>query len=195
MAFSLIILYMTKTFITSDIHFGHQNIMKFCPESRARFKNDVDYMNEQIVQEWNEVVGPDDHTYILGDVSFMNWQKTVSYVMRLNGAKTLIKGNHDHKLVQSADFRDCFIEIADYKTITVDKVRISMFHYPICEWDQMHRGAVHFHGHTHGNKTGLEGSRALDVGMDVTGKVVMPMDVMITKALKGEIRSHHQKGV
>lgn len=169
--------------------------MKFCPDSRARFNNDVNYMNEMIVQEWNKVVGPDDHTYILGDVSFMNWQKTVDIVRRLNGAKTLIKGNHDHKLIQSKEFCDCFIEIADYKTITVDKVRISMFHYPICEWDQMHRGAVHFHGHTHGNKTGLEGSRALDVGMDVTGKVVMPMDVMITKALKGEIRSHHQQGV
>lgn len=182
-------------YITSDIHFGHKNIMSFCPESRARFKSDVDFMNEQIVKEWNQVVTPEDHTYILGDVSFMNWEKTVAYVRRLNGTKTLVKGNHDHKLVQSKEFRDCFIEIQDYKTITVDKVRVSMFHYPICEWDQMHRGAVHFHGHTHGNKTGLEGSRALDVGMDVTGKVVVPMADMIAKALTGAIRTHHQKGV
>jgi calcineurin-like phosphoesterase family protein len=182
-------------FITSDIHFGHQNIMKFCPESRARFNGDVDYMNEQIVKEWNQVVTPRDHTYILGDISFMNWEKTVAYVRRLNGSKTLIRGNHDHKLVNSKEFCDCFVDIQDYYSINVNKVKVVMFHYPICEWDQMHRGSVHFHGHTHGNKTGLEGSRALDVGMDVTGNVVMPMDVMIAKALKGEIRSHHQTGM
>ena len=45
-----------KTYITSDLHFGHTNIMKFCPVTRARFKNDVDYMNEQMVKEWNEIV-------------------------------------------------------------------------------------------------------------------------------------------
>lgn len=182
-------------FITSDIHLGHQNIMKFCTESRARFKNDVDYMNEQIVKEWNQIVTPHDHTYILGDISFMNWEKTVAYVRRLNGSKTLILGNHDQKLNKSKEFRDCFIDIQDYYSITVDKVKVVMFHYPIMEWDQMHRGSVHFHGHTHGNKTGLEGSRAIDVGMDVTGNVVMPLNVMITKALKGEIRTHHQKGI
>ena len=26
-----------KTYITSDLHFGHANIQKFCPETRSRF--------------------------------------------------------------------------------------------------------------------------------------------------------------
>ena len=70
-----------------------------------------------------------------------------------------------------------------------------MFHYPIYEWDQMHRGSVHFHGHLHGNNNGMPGSRALDVGYDATGQVVSNMDDMIALALKGEIRNHHQKGI
>jgi calcineurin-like phosphoesterase family protein len=56
-----------KTWVTSDLHWGHQNIMKFCPESRARFKNDLAYMNEAMVQEWNELIAPEDLVYILGE--------------------------------------------------------------------------------------------------------------------------------
>jgi calcineurin-like phosphoesterase family protein len=181
-------------FITSDIHFGHKNIMSFCPVTRARFNGDVDYMNEQIIREWNQKVTPHDHTYILGDVSFTNVEKTVGFMNRLNGTKTLIKGNHDAKLVKTKEFRDCFVDVMDYHSINVNGVKIVMFHYPISEWDQMHRGAVHFHGHVHGGPTGLEGSRAFDVGMDATGQVVMRMDIMIERAMSGAIRAHHQKG-
>jgi calcineurin-like phosphoesterase family protein len=180
-------------FITSDIHFGHKNIMSFCPVSRARFKNDVDYMNEQIIREWNETVSPKDHTYILGDVAFCNAEKAAGFVNRLNGSKTLIIGNHDKKLIQHKVFQDCFLDWQDYYSINVNGTKVIMFHYPISEWDQMHRGSVHLFGHVHGGPHSLEGSRALDVGMDSTHRVVVPLDEMVNKALKGEIRSHHGK--
>jgi calcineurin-like phosphoesterase family protein len=183
---------MRKQYITSDIHFGHKNIMKFCPVTRARFRNDVDYMNEQIIREWNEVVTTADHTYILGDVAFCNVETAIKFMKRLNGTKTLIAGNHDRKLIQRQDFVDCFDDVQDYYSINVNGTKVVMFHYPIAEWDQMHRGAVHFHGHVHGGKTGLEGSRAMDVGMDATGEVVVSLDRMIAKALTGSIRPHHQ---
>jgi calcineurin-like phosphoesterase family protein len=66
-----------------------------------------------------------------------------------------------------------------------------MFHYPIAEFDQMHRGAVHFHGHLHGGKSGLERYRVLDVGMDATGMIAISMEEAIAKALKGKIKGHH----
>jgi hypothetical protein len=66
-----------------------------------------------------------------------------------------------------------------------------MMHYPIYEWDQMHRGAVHFYGHVHGAVTGMEKYRARDVAFDATGRVVSDFDMMVKDALKGEIRSHH----
>lgn len=181
-------------FVTSDIHFGHKNIMNFCPETRARFKNDVEFMNAEIIREWNELIKPEDHTYILGDIAFCTSARAVNFLNQMNGSKTLIIGNHDTKLIKDISFRYCFDEITHYKRVVHNGTVVIMFHYPIAEWDQMHRGSVHLHGHVHGGKTGLEGSRALDAGMDATGKVAVTLDEMINKGLKGEIRSHHQKG-
>ena len=180
-----------KTFITSDLHFGHKNIMKFCPVTRARFRDDVSYMNEAMVKEWNDMVTPEDLTYILGDVAFMSGSDAGRIVNRLNGTKILVEGNHDRKTLMDATFRNAFAEVHKYLDINYNGTKCVMFHYPIAEWDQMHRGAVHFHGHLHGNKSGLEGFRALDAGMDATGFIVQDMDLMIAKALKGEIKGHH----
>ena len=179
------------TWITSDLHFGHTNIMKFCPQSRARYKNDVDYMNEEMIREWNATIDSEDTVYILGDVAFLPAAKAVSIMQRLNGTKILVEGNHDRKLLNDPVFRRCFAEVHKYLDINYNGTKCVMFHYPIAEWDQMHRGSVHFHGHLHGNKSGLEGFRALDAGMDATGFIVQDMDLMIAKALKGEIKGHH----
>lgn len=181
-------------FVTSDLHFGHTNIMKFCPVTRARFKNDVTYMNEAMIQEWNAVVKQGDHTYILGDVCFAPWEKAVGFLSRLNGTKTLVAGNHDKKLLKSREFRDQFVEIRDYLDISVNGTKVVMFHYPIAEWDQMHRGAVHLHGHLHGGTSGLESYRARDVGMDASGMIVRKLESVVAEALRGEIKGHHQKG-
>ena len=180
-----------KTYITSDLHFGHANIMKFCPVTRARFKNDVNYMNEAMVKEWNDMVEPGDLVYILGDVAFLPAAKAVEYMRRLNGDKILIKGNHDRKLLNDPVFQRCFVSIHDYLDINYNGTKVVMFHYPIAEWDQMHRGSVHFHGHLHGNTSGLEAYRAVDAGIDATGFIVQEMDLMIARAMKGEIKSHH----
>ena len=180
-----------RTWITSDLHFGHTNIMKFCPQSRARYKNDVDYMNEEMVREWNATIAPEDTVYILGDVAFLPAAKAVSIMRRLNGKKILVEGNHDRKLLNDPVFRSCFAEVHQYLCITYDKTRVVMFHYPIAEWDQMHRGAVHFHGHLHGNVSGMEKFRCRDMGMDATGFIAVPMERAIADAMTGVIKGHH----
>lgn len=179
-----------KKWITSDLHFGHANIMKFCPVTRAGFR-DVDHMNECMIQEWNAQVQPEDEVFILGDVAFLPAVKAVNIMHRLNGTKILIEGNHDRKLLQDPAFKACFRETHQYLRYNHDGQLVIMFHYPIHEWDQMHRGAVHFYGHVHGGKTGLEPYRARDVAFDATGCVVSDFDRMIADALKGEIRAHH----
>jgi calcineurin-like phosphoesterase family protein len=177
--------------ITSDLHFGHANIMKFCPQSRARFNNDVDYMNEQMVAEWNATIAPEDTVYILGDVAFLPADKAVKIMRRLNGTKILVEGNHDRKLLNDPVFRSCFAEVHPYLCITYEKTRVVMFHYPIAEWDQMHRGAVHFHGHLHGGVSGMEKYRCRDMGMDATGVIAITMERAIADAMTGEIKGHH----
>ena len=180
-----------KTFITSDLHWGHRNIMKFCPQSRARFRDDLDYMNEQMVKEWNDLIEPNDLVYILGDVAFLPAQKAAEYMDRLNGVKILVEGNHDRKTLMDVNFRNSFVEVHKYLDITYDGHKCVMFHYPIAEWDQMHRGALHFHGHLHGGVSGMEEYRSLDVGMDATGMIAISMEEAIAKALKGKIKGHH----
>jgi len=180
-----------KTFITSDLHFGHKNIMKFCPTTRGHY-TDTDEMREDMIRIWNDNVGPDDLTYILGDVAFLPAADAVKIMRRLNGRKILIEGNHDRKLLNDPVFRRCFEEIHKYLWINYEGTQVIMFHYPIhFEWDQAHRGSVHCYGHVHGKKTGLEDYRARDVSFDATGKVVSLLDDIIADAITGKIPNHH----
>jgi calcineurin-like phosphoesterase family protein len=110
---------------------------------------------------------------------------------RLNGVKILIEGNHDRKLLNDPVFRSCFAEVHPYLCITYEKTRVVMFHYPIAEWDQMHRGAVHLHGHLHGGVSGMEKFRCRDMGIDATGVIAVTMERAIADAMHGEIKGHH----
>lgn len=180
---------MTK-WITSDLHFGHDRIRQFCPVTRAGF-TDVADMREKMIKEWNSNVAPEDETFILGDFAFLPAKDAVDILRRLNGTKILIKGNHDRKLLKDPGFRGCFEEVHSDWIGSINGTYVHMYHFPVMEWDQMHRGAVHFYGHVHGKPTGLEKYRARDVAFDATGRVVSNLDTMIADALKGEIRSHH----
>lgn len=179
------------TWVTSDLHFGHKNIMSFCPDARARFRNDVTYMNEAMVKEWNDLIEPEDTVYILGDVAFMSGSEAGRMVMRLNGTKILVEGNHDRKTLQDATFRGAFAEVHKYLDINYNGTKVVMFHYPIAEWDQMHRGSVHLHGHLHGGESGMEKYRCRDMGMDAIGRIAVTMEDAIKDAMRGEIKGHH----
>jgi len=125
-----------KTYVTSDLHFGHTNIMKFCPLTRARYK-DVSSMNELMIKEWNEIVEPGDLVYILGDVAFMSGSDAGRIMSRLNGDKILIEGNHDRKTLMDATFRKSFKEVHKYLWLTYEGTQVVMFHYPIAEWEKV----------------------------------------------------------
>lgn len=179
-----------KTWVTADLHFGHVNIQKFCPKTRGHYR-DVDHMNEDMILQWNRQVSADDKVYILGDVSFQTPEKSVETLGRLNGNKVLVKGNHDQKNLKDVCFASQFVEAHDYLELNYNGNLIVMLHYPLLEWNRMHRGSLHFYGHLHGGKSGLEEYRARDAGFDATGNVVTLMDDLVTDALKGKIKSHH----
>ena len=180
---------MTTPFFTSDTHFYHHNILvKYNPHSRSG--RDANEMTELMILAWNAKVGPDDVVYHLGDVSFADEQKTAGVLFRLNGTIHLIKGNHD-KSALSTTCRKRFATITPYERINVAGQAVVLFHYPIYEWDQMHRGAFHLYGHVHGRKT-VPG-RAMDVGVDTRpNKDMAPYswDEVHAILIKREIREH-----
>lgn len=61
-------------------------------------------------------------------------------------------GNHDRKLLKDNEAMSYFVSVDYYREITDDRKRIILSHYPIAEWNNFYREAVHVYGHIH-NKT------------------------------------------
>ena len=78
--------------ITSDTHFCHANIIKYC---NRPFK-DVNEMNEELIRRWNAVVGKNDIVHHLGDFCFGKKENICEILPKLNGKIDLVLGNHDH---------------------------------------------------------------------------------------------------
>ena len=53
-------------FFTSDTHFDHKNIIRYC----NRPFSSIEEMNNFLIKRWNATVGPDDTVFHLGDVTF-----------------------------------------------------------------------------------------------------------------------------
>ena len=159
-----------KVFFTSDTHFTHANIIRFC--SRP-FKN-VEEMDETMIANWNRVVGENDIVFHLGDFCMGGSAKWTNVLNRLNGKIYLIIGNHDMKnLKQSCS--DRFEKVAMQMYIEVDKQKIYLNHCPFLCYGGAYRDTWQLFGHIHTNKnnTGIDAPRLemlfptqYDVGVD-----------------------------
>ena len=173
---------------TSDLHFGHDRIRQFCPNTRGQFA-DAAAMDHAMIESWNDSVEDSDTVYILGDVSFHRAPRSVEILNSLNGDKVLIEGNHDQKNLLDPRFRACFREIHRYLEIKHQGIMICLFHYPIWSWNGYHYDSIMLHGHTHGKPVTVEG-RILDVGYDATGRVVSRIDDLVQQAMMRPIQGH-----
>lgn len=77
---------------TSDLHFGHEQILKFCHRPFA----DLSEMHDELTKRWNNCVSPEDTIYVLGDMALCSFKEFAPIAKQMNGKKFLIKGNHDH---------------------------------------------------------------------------------------------------
>ena len=113
-----------KIFLIGDCHFGHRNIIKYC---NRPFK-DVEDMNEQLIKNWNSVVGKNDIIYVVGDFALCGKQKIIEIGQRLNGRKRLILGNHDQASVNT--YREAGFEFVYNHSIVLDDFYI-VSHIPM----------------------------------------------------------------
>lgn len=147
------------TFLTSDLHFGHRNIIKI---GKGRPFSTIEEHDKALIDNWNSVVKPGDLVYVLGDVSI---ETTVEEIRKplsqLQGQKILILGNHDRKRIHN-QLRDenLWQAVYDYTTVKATmpdgvKVFFRLFHMPILEFDGAFKNYrckekyIHCYGHIH----------------------------------------------
>lgn len=154
---------MSEIWFTSDLHFGHKNIIKFM--DNREFSN-IEEHDEALIENLNSCVGPKDDVYFLGDMAM---SKNVDHIIpRLPGKWHIIRGNHDYwckktgQVERVLDTYKNIVEITDYKELKVSKVRYVLFHYPI---ETFNRRSIQLHGHTHSLSI-VSGPNRIHVGVD-----------------------------
>lgn len=170
---------------TADHHFGHKRII----ELAKRPFDSVEQMDEQLIDNWNKRVAKTDLVYHLGDFAFADH---TPYLMRLNGRKRLIRGNHDHS--NRAKTTAGWENVSDIEYITIDGVSLVLFHYAMRVWNRSHYGAIQLYGHSHGSLPG--DSQSCDVGVDCWNYHPVTLDVIMNNLIYNEHRvepDHHGK--
>lgn len=141
---------------TSDTHFGHENIIKYCNRPFSNAKE----MDEALIENWNRLVKKGDTIYHLGDFCFGDVQP---YFEKLTGHKKFIMGSHDSEMDLSWTLG--YLYILKTPFIKNDHhIRVTLCHYAMRSWDRSHYGSWHLFGHHHGTMEpyGL----SFDVGVD-----------------------------
>lgn len=142
---------MTRIFIISDTHFGHENILRFrdsASNELIRNFSDVHDMNEHMVERWNKTINDDDIVYHLGDVYFGKGHEVLG---RLKGRKRLILGNHDN--AKDQNLQKYFQKISMWRMFP--EYNCLLTHVPIHE-SGLYKVQYNLHGHIHQNASPTE---------------------------------------
>jgi calcineurin-like phosphoesterase family protein len=166
-----------KTWIISDTHFNHSNIILY--ENRPFA--DKDEMNEELIKRWNEIVAPEDTVYHLGDVVFGGKAVREGILNRLNGYKILRVGNHDNRATITK-WKEVFDEVYE-DDILLDDLCLS--HYPLNDYEMERLLALgiikgNVHGHVHSVIDGLDQTKYKCVSVELTD--YRPIDFEVVKA-------------
>ena len=168
-------------FFTSDSHFGHKNILRYCNRPFSSVKE----MDEELILRWNERISENDTVYHLGDFTLGGHDAAVRYLERLGGRIFLQQGSHDNRWFDK-DFGDgrlstipplCSVELPIQKS--KHKQVVVLCHYALRVWDKSHYASWHLFGHSHGKLEphGL----SFDVGVDSHNFYPWSLDEVVQK--------------
>jgi calcineurin-like phosphoesterase family protein len=143
-------------FFTSDTHFGDHRTINI----QGRPFSSVAEMDAALIAGWNDVVGPDDEVWHLGDVA-RKLGDVAALLERLHGRKHLVRGNNDPSGIEQVPG---WTSVSDYRELEVEGRRLVLCHYPFRSWNGQHRGVLNLHGHSHGKLKPMP--RQHDVGVD-----------------------------
>lgn len=136
------------TWVSSDHHFGHKNIIKYSQRPFA----DLDEMREEMIRRHNEVVQENDTWICVGDFAFLPTAEANEILSRMNGSrKILVIGNHDihKKALRPLAFDHVCVAAyfeADTPLFEDCTLQFLLTHYP---YPEIASGAFNIHGHEH----------------------------------------------
>lgn len=153
-----------KYWFVSDTHFGHIKDFLWSP----RGFNSIQEHDEAIIRNWNEVIGPEDEVYHLGDVMLNDNEHGLECIKRLNGKIHLIIGNHDTD-TRIELYKTCpnIVSIDYAKEIKVGKYYFFLCHYPVLvhNYDD-YKKIWNIHGHTHSKEKFSENMHCYNACLD-----------------------------
>jgi calcineurin-like phosphoesterase family protein len=157
-------------FFTGDTHFNDPRVLRM---DRRPFASMAEH-DEALIRSWNEVVGPNDEIWHLGDFARANTARISALLSRLHGRKNLIIGNNDGLETTSADG---WISVQHYAEMTVDRSLLILCHYPLRTWNKMGKKSIDLHGHSHGRLKPVP--RQYDVGVDARNFRPVPLAALL----------------
>lgn len=165
---------------TADLHFGHNNIIKY---DNRPFK-DADEMDHVLIELWNGRVQPDDTVYIIGDFCFKTGHPADWYLRQLKGHKILLVGNHDKPVLNNHEAVKMFDAIDNIMDIKDGDKKITLCHYPMIEWNSYFNGSWHIYAHIHNQKNEAFGvmknkDHALNAGCMINNYMPVSFDELV----------------
>lgn len=173
----------TKIYVWSDIHFGHQNIIKYCNRPYPNW----DLMNECLVGNYRNIVGHEDIVIFGGDIGFMKEWNINEILADLPGYKIQVVGNHDFNRdgsLKNLAFDErhlCFV----FDVVDEDiEYQLLFTHYPLTSVPD---GCYNVHGHIHDKV--VPGDKHINICVEHTGyKPVLLKDYVLDPVRASELR-------
>lgn len=136
-------------YYVADLHFGHAKIISL---TNRPFVS-VEQMDQELLNNWNQVVTDNDEVYILGDFLYRSKRPPEYYLQQLRGRKHLLIGNHE-RWTKQVQLTKWFESVNYLLEITDGNEHLVLCHYPMAEWPRFYRGSLHVFGHIHNNREG-----------------------------------------
>ena len=170
---------MEQVFITSDWHFCHDRDFIYKPRG---FESTWE-MTKEIINRHNELVKPDDHVYVLGDLMLNNNDAGIHAIEQLNGQIHVIRGNHDTTARMDL-YEKCpnIVEVCEGKYLKYEGQTYFLSHYPCLtsnfdEDKPLKARVVNLCGHYHAEDPFIDWDKGLIFHAEVDGNDCYPWNI------------------
>lgn len=174
--FTLEIIDVDKLYFSSDSHFFHFNVAKYCHRPFESRKE----MDDALIANWNSVVPEDGVVVHCGDFMLPHKTGDKEYKKiwdKLNFKLLLLcRGNHDRIDCGTYTYDDKTVIVVDIAIVKIEGIKIMASHYPMLAYPADYQVFGHIHTLSDGYVNGTDSDvveklkkTQYDVGVDQNG--------------------------